>query len=50
LLDFHEIWWAGDAIEGGINAILFNPLALTIKKVEVQSCEVDTLPAPFSLA
>jgi hypothetical protein len=32
LVDFHVIWWAGDAIEGDIDAIIFNPIASRILK------------------
>jgi hypothetical protein len=32
LVDFHEIWYGGNAIQGGLNAIIFNPMASTILK------------------
>jgi hypothetical protein len=25
LVDFHEIWYGGNAIQGDLNAIIFNP-------------------------
>jgi hypothetical protein len=30
---FHEIWYAGDAIEGDLNMTVFNPIAATILKL-----------------
>jgi hypothetical protein len=27
LVDFHEIWQGGDAIQGNLGAIIFNPIA-----------------------
>jgi hypothetical protein len=32
LVDFHEIWWAGDAIQGDLNVITFNPITSNILK------------------
>jgi hypothetical protein len=32
LVDFHEIWYEGDAIQGDLDAIIFNPTASTILK------------------
>jgi hypothetical protein len=32
LLDFHEIWKAGDAIQGDLDAIILNSIASTILK------------------
>jgi hypothetical protein len=31
-LDFHEIWYGGDAIQGDLDAVIFNPIASTILK------------------
>jgi hypothetical protein len=30
LVDFHEIWHRGNAIQGNLNAIIFNPIVKTI--------------------
>jgi hypothetical protein len=27
LVDFHEIWYRGNAIQGDLDAIIFNPIA-----------------------
>jgi hypothetical protein len=32
LVDFHEIWFGGNAIQGDLNAIIFNPIASVILK------------------
>jgi hypothetical protein len=32
LVDFHDIWWGGDAIQGHLDAIIFNPIASTTLK------------------
>jgi hypothetical protein len=32
LVDVYEIQWGGHAIEGGLNAVLFNPVPSTIPK------------------
>jgi hypothetical protein len=51
LEDFDKILCGGDAIEGDLDEIIFNPIASTISKmVEDQSSEVDAIPAPFRLA
>jgi hypothetical protein len=51
LVDLDEILYGGDAIVGDLDAIIFNPIASTILKLSrVQSCEVDAIPALFSLA
>jgi hypothetical protein len=31
-LDFHEIWYGGDAIQGDLDAVIFNPIASIILK------------------
>jgi hypothetical protein len=31
-VDFHEIWYGGDAIEANLDAIILNPIASTIVK------------------
>jgi hypothetical protein len=31
-MDFHEIWYGGIAIQGELDAIIFNPIASTILK------------------
>jgi hypothetical protein len=33
LVDFHEIWNGGNAIQGDLEAIIFNPIALIILKL-----------------
>jgi hypothetical protein len=46
-----EILYGGDAVAGDVNATAFNPVASTsLKWLRVQSCEVDVIPEPFSLA
>jgi hypothetical protein len=30
---FHEIWYRGNAIQGDLDAIIFNPIALIILKL-----------------
>jgi hypothetical protein len=32
LIDFHEIWYGGNAIQEDLNAIIFNPISSTILK------------------
>jgi hypothetical protein len=32
LVDFHDIWWGGDAIQGNLDAVTFNPIGSTISK------------------
>jgi hypothetical protein len=32
LVDFNEIWWAGDAIQGDRTVITFNPITSNILK------------------
>jgi hypothetical protein len=32
LIDFHYIWYVGDAIQGDLDAIIFNPIALPVSK------------------
>jgi hypothetical protein len=32
LVDFHEIWWGGDVIQGNLGVIIFNPVASTTLK------------------
>jgi hypothetical protein len=32
LVDFYEIWYTGDAIQGDLDAVIFNPKASTILK------------------
>jgi hypothetical protein len=32
LVDFHEIWYGDDAIQGDLNAIILNSIASTILK------------------
>jgi hypothetical protein len=32
LVDFHEIWYRGIAIQGDLNAVIFNPISSTILK------------------
>jgi hypothetical protein len=32
LVDFHEIWFGGDAIQRNFDAVTFNPIASTISK------------------
>jgi hypothetical protein len=51
LVDLDEILYGGGAIGGDLNVITFNPIPSTILKwLRNQNCEVDALPAPFSLA
>jgi hypothetical protein len=33
LVDFHEIWYGGNAIQGDLDAIIFNPIASIILKL-----------------
>jgi hypothetical protein len=33
LVDIHDIWEAGDAIQGDLDAIIFNPIASAILKL-----------------
>jgi hypothetical protein len=33
LADFHEIWYRGYAIQGGLDAIIFKPIASIILKL-----------------
>jgi hypothetical protein len=50
-VDFHEILKACDAIRGDLDAVIFNPSSFNrFKMVEIQICEVDALPALYSLA
>jgi hypothetical protein len=43
--------FAGDAIEGYLDAIISYPITSNLFKMfEVQNSDVDALPAPFSLA
>jgi hypothetical protein len=30
LVDFHEIWHGCDTIQGGLDAVIFNPIPLTV--------------------
>jgi hypothetical protein len=39
--DFHEISYGGNVIQGGLDAIIFNPTAYHFKMVEVHICELD---------
>jgi hypothetical protein len=32
LVVFHEIWYRGNAIQGDLNAIIFNPISSTVLK------------------
>jgi hypothetical protein len=32
LVDFHEIWYGDDVIQGDLDAVFFNPIASTILK------------------
>jgi hypothetical protein len=32
LVDFHGIWYGGDVIQGDLDAVIFNPIALIILK------------------
>jgi hypothetical protein len=32
MVDFHEIWYGGNAIQGDPDAIIFNPISSTILK------------------
>jgi len=32
LVDFHEIWYGGNAIQGDLDAVIFNPISSTILK------------------
>jgi hypothetical protein len=32
LVDYHEIWYGGNVIQGDLNAIIFSPLASTLLK------------------
>jgi hypothetical protein len=32
VVDFHEIWYGGNAIEGDLDAVVFNPISSTILK------------------
>jgi hypothetical protein len=47
LVDFHEIWYGGNVIEGDLDAIIFNPISSTILKqlrFRVVSWEHDFQP------
>jgi hypothetical protein len=47
LIDFHDIWYEGNAIQGDIDAIIFNPISSTILKwlrFKVVSCRHDVQP------
>jgi hypothetical protein len=33
LVDFHEIWYGGNAIQGDLDAIMFNTIASVILKL-----------------
>jgi hypothetical protein len=38
MVDFHEIWYEGNAIQGDLDAIVLNPIAYNhLKMVEVRS-------------
>jgi hypothetical protein len=32
MVNFHEIWYGGDVIQGDLDAIIFNPIASNILK------------------
>jgi hypothetical protein len=32
VVDFHEIWYGDNAIQGGLNAVIFNPISSNILK------------------
>jgi hypothetical protein len=47
LVDFHEIWYGGNAIQGELNTVIFNPVFSTILKwlrFEVVSWRHDFQP------
>jgi hypothetical protein len=33
MVDFHEIWYGGNDIQGDLDAIIFNPIASVILKL-----------------
>jgi hypothetical protein len=49
LVDFHEIWWAGDATEGDLDAVNFSLSSNHFKMDEIQISQMSALSAPFSL-
>jgi hypothetical protein len=51
LIGLDEISYGGDFIAGDPDVTTLNPLSfIHFKLIEVQSCEVDLIPAPFKLA
>jgi hypothetical protein len=43
LVELYEIWFGGNAIQGDLDAIIFNPIAsiFFLQIIEVQSCYVS---------
>jgi hypothetical protein len=37
MVDFHEIWYGDNAIQGDLGAIIFNPISSTVLKVEAET-------------
>jgi hypothetical protein len=46
---FYEIQYAGNAIEGDLDAIIFNPAASSVPKWRTSNFEVDAKLAPVKI-
>jgi hypothetical protein len=49
LVDFYEIQYGGHAIEGDLDAVLFNPVPLTIPNWRTFKLLVDAKLAPVNV-
>jgi hypothetical protein len=49
LTEFHEIWYRGNVIQGDLDAIIFNPIALIISKLLGEPCSTVGLDCLHSM-